>query len=150
MDAGFRTFFLDEYDGMLRLAFSLVSRVEDAEDAVQGAFFDVARHWDSVRRPGAYLRTAVVNHCRSILRRREMAGRPRPLAPGTDPVGPEPAAPELIELLDQLPERTRTAIVLRYYADLSSVEIGLLLDCPAATVRSIVRRALRQLRKELP
>lgn len=81
MDSGFRRFFLEEYDGMLRLAYSLVGRAEDAEDAVQSAFMDVVRHQASIRRPGAYLRTAVINHCRTILRRREMVGRARPRPP---------------------------------------------------------------------
>ena len=145
MDSGFRAFFLAEYDGMLRLAYSLVSRTEDAEDAVQSAFLDVARHEESIQRPGAYLRTAVISQCRTILRRREMAGRPRPRPP--DDMGGEVG--ELWDVLDRLPERTRTAIVLRYYADLDSVEIGRVLDCPAATVRSIVRRGLKRLKEEL-
>jgi DNA-directed RNA polymerase specialized sigma24 family protein len=145
MDSEFRAFFHEEYDGMLRLAYTLVSRLEDAEDAVQSAFLDVARNQRSIRRPGAYLRTAVVSHCRTVLRRRLTAGRPYsrpPVDPGAD-VG------DLTDVLDGLSERTRTVLVLRYYADLSSVEIGRLLDCPAATVRSILRRGLKRLEEEL-
>ena len=145
MDPGFRAFFREEYDGMLRLAYSLVSDEEDAEDAVQSAFLDVARHQGTIRRPGAYLRTAVISHCRTILRRREMAGRPRPRPPADT----APEQRELWDVLDRLPERTRTAIVLRFYAGLNSTEIGEALDSPASTVRSVLRRGLKQLREEL-
>jgi RNA polymerase sigma factor (sigma-70 family) len=40
-------------------------------------------------------------------------------------------------------------IVLHYYEDLPLVEIADLLDRPASTVRSDLRRALEQLRKAL-
>jgi RNA polymerase sigma factor (sigma-70 family) len=40
-------------------------------------------------------------------------------------------------------------LVLRYYDDLSHEQIASLLGCSAATVRSRVRRALQDLRKEL-
>jgi DNA-directed RNA polymerase specialized sigma24 family protein len=43
----------------------------------------------------------------------------------------------------------RTVLVLRYYEQLRHHEIAELLGCPAATVRTRTRRALKDLRKEL-
>jgi len=40
-------------------------------------------------------------------------------------------------------------LVLRYYCQLRHHEIAELLECPAATVRTRTRRALKDLRKEL-
>jgi RNA polymerase sigma factor (sigma-70 family) len=49
----------------------------------------------------------------------------------------------------RLPERQRAAIVLRFYEDLSDTATGLILRCPAGTVRSLVSRGMDTLRKEV-
>ena len=49
-----------------------------AEDAVQDAFCGLYRHWDRLTdqdRAQAYVRTAVLNACRSALRRRASGRR---------------------------------------------------------------------------
>ena len=46
----------------------------------------------------------------------------------------------------ELPPRQRAAVVLRFYEDLEYAEIGELLGCSEATVRSHVHRALTALR----
>src|SRR3954447_999922 len=61
---------------MVRLAILLVDDVASAEDVVQDAFAGLYRHWDQLRDSQAavgYLRTAVVNGSRSMLRRRRTA-----------------------------------------------------------------------------
>ncbi len=134
---------------MKRLATLLVGSVEMAEEVVQDAFAAVDQRWDELIRPGAYLRTTVVNGCRALLRRRQV--EERYLASHTEPV-PVEAPVALLELRDalhQLSERQRVVVVLRYFADLPDAETAVILDCRAATVRSLVRRALSALRKEL-
>ena len=56
-----------------------------------------------------------------------------------------PASPYLLDVVDALPERQRLVVVLTYYADMNSTEIGEVMDCPAATVRSLRKRALAAL-----
>ena len=56
---------------------------------------------------------------------------------------------ELRDALGRLGERQRAVVVLRYFADLPDVKIAEVLGCRPSTVRSLVRRALRVLRKEL-
>jgi RNA polymerase sigma-70 factor (ECF subfamily) len=53
--------------------------------------------------------------------------------------------------LQRLPPEQRNLIVLRYYCDLSSTDIGQILDLPAATVRgqlSVARRRLAEALRE--
>ncbi|MEO1064930.1 MAG: sigma-70 family RNA polymerase sigma factor [Actinomycetota bacterium] len=134
-----------EYVGMVRLAFTLVGSNAEAEDLVQDAFVEVSRRLDQIRNPGAYLRSAVVSRCRSALRRRRvMALRAPEPAPGLTV-----EATELWDVLERLTENQRVAVVLRYYAGYPASEIAKLLDVPAATVRSHLRRGLSTLRKEL-
>lgn len=140
-----RLLFEDEYAGMVRLAFTLVSNSAEAEDLVQDSFVEVARRLDEIRKPGAYLRSAVVSRCKSALRRRQISGRDMPVRP-TELSG---EASELWDVLDRLGEDQRIAVVLRYYGDYKASEISEIVDRPAATVRSDLRRGLARLRKEL-
>ncbi|MEE9416599.1 MAG: sigma factor-like helix-turn-helix DNA-binding protein [Acidimicrobiales bacterium] len=59
------------------------------------------------------------------------------------------SACELWDVLNKLDEDKRVAVVLRYFGQYRSSEIALVMDIPAATVRSHVRRGLAVLRKEL-
>jgi RNA polymerase sigma factor (sigma-70 family) len=72
------------------------------------------------------------------------------LRPGPEPVTAIPEIDETWVLVRQLPVTQRAVVVLHYYEDLPLVEIGQLLDRPASTVRSDLRRALDRLRKALP
>lgn len=51
--------------------------------------------------------------------------------------------------LRRLPPQLRNPIVLRYYCDLNSTEIGQVLDLPAATVRAHLSAARKRLAEEL-
>lgn len=51
--------------------------------------------------------------------------------------------------LEVLSPRSRTILVLRYYADLNDREIADYLSCPSGTVRSRISRALKEMRKIL-
>ncbi|MGZ4796001.1 MAG: RNA polymerase sigma factor [Acidimicrobiia bacterium] len=140
----------DEQAPMLALAVLLVGSRAQAEEIVQDAFAAVGERLDGVDNPGGYLRTTVVNGCRMALRRREIEQRHA----GTDrtELHPIDAPHELVELreaLDALTERQRTVVVLRYFADAPDDEIASVLGCRPGTVRSLVHRALRTLRKEL-
>ena len=54
---------------------------------------------------------------------------------------------ERVDALIALPIRQRSAIVLRYLCDLSEEEIAANLKCRRATVRTLVRRGLAELRE---
>lgn len=134
-----------EYVGMVRLAYTLVGSNAEAEDLVQDSFVEVSRRLDDIRRPGAYLRSAVVSRCRSALRRRRVMERHATERPAelTEEAG------ELWDVLGKLTEDQRIAVVLRYYGGYRASEIAQIADMPGATVRSHLRRGLAALRKEL-
>ena len=135
----------ERYAAMVRVAYLLTGRPEVAEELVQDAFVNVSRNWHRATNPPAYLRTAVVNACRSWGRRHvlELHRRPAP---------PEPAtlqADELWDALAVLPTRQRAAVVLRFYEDLPDAEIARMLEMREATVRTTIHRALARLREEI-
>lgn len=136
-----------EYGPMVRLACLLVGSEAVAEELVQDAFVAVHRRWDGLSNPGGYLRTCVVNGCRSHQRRAALERRRRP-RPETSDVRLQ--ADELWDALLRLPYRQRAALVLRYYEDATEADIAIALDVRPATVRSLVHRGLEKLRKEVP
>jgi RNA polymerase sigma-70 factor (ECF subfamily) len=144
-DARLERLFRTEYQPMVALAYTLIGDNARAEEIVQDGFVDVIRAGDRVRRPGAYLRTAVVNGCRSELRRRSVRAIPQP-----EPrAALSPEADELWDVLAKLSEEQRVAVVLKYYGRFRSSEIAKMLDIPASTVRYHLREGLAALREEL-
>ena len=132
-----------EYAGMVRLAYTLLSNSAEAEEIVQDSFVEVHRRWPEIRKPGAYLRSAVMSRCRSALQRRKM----RPPYPVEQQVSG--SAGELRDVLARLSDEQRLAVVLRNYGGYSASDIAAMLEMPAATVRSHLRRGLATLKKEL-
>ena len=133
-----------EYAGMVRLAYTLLSSNAEAEEIVQDSLIEVYRRWHEIRRPGAYLRCAVVSRCRSALRRRTM--RPSYLA---EEPSVSAEASELWDVLSRLSDDQRLVVVLRYYGGYAASDVAEMLEMPAATVRSHLRRGLAMLKKEL-
>ncbi len=146
---GFDDLFAREHRPMVRLATLLVGSSHLAEEIVQDAFASVDARWAEIDRPGAYLRTVVVNGSRAVLRRRELEQRTQDLHVVEDDDYIPTRLLELRDALDRLSERQRTVIVLRYFVDLPDVEIASTLGCRPSTVRSLARRALHALREEL-
>jgi RNA polymerase sigma-70 factor (sigma-E family) len=137
--------FRAEYVPMVRLAYTLVGNNAEAEELVQDSFAEVHRRRDEIRQPGAYLRTSVVSRSRSLLRRRRVMQQHPPEPPEDLPGN----AGELWDVLAELPEDQRIAVVLRYYGQYRASEIAQIMDMPGATVRSHIKRGLAKLRKEL-
>ena len=75
--ADLESLFLAERVPMVKLATLMVGSRAIAEEVVQDAFATVGERWDGLDRPGAYLRTAVVNGCAQTLRRRSVENRHR-------------------------------------------------------------------------
>lgn len=143
----FDAFYRSTYGWALRLAHVLTGDQAAAEDVVQDAYSSVHRRYETLANPGAVLRIAVVNNCRSLFRRRgREAARLRLLRPA-DAAGLP--ARELLDAIDRLPYRQKAVLVLRYYEDLSEREIAEALGCRPGTVKSLASRALERLSKEI-
>lgn len=54
---------------------------------------------------------------------------------------------DLLQAIEQLEEKYKTVIILRYYRDLSVRQIADYLDCPEGTVKSNLHRAIQKLKQ---
>ncbi len=136
---------------LLRFGHVLTGNPASAEDLVQTALGRSLRAW-RLRRiddPHAFVRKVMVNSYASWYRRqgiREIVTA----SPGGAAVAIDAAA--LVDDRDAvwralltLPPRQRAVIVLRYYEDLSELEIAAVMGTSPGTVKSQSARALRRL-----
>ena len=142
------------FRALVRLAALLVRDTPTAEDVVQDSFIAMREAWDRLRDADqalAYLRQAVVNRSRSVLRHRTAIGQTPQQAPPDTPDAEDEVLIQLersavVAALRNLPVRQREAIVLRYYADLSEAEIAAAMGISRGAVRSHTARGMSALR----
>jgi DNA-directed RNA polymerase specialized sigma24 family protein len=82
--------FRDHHIELVRLALIMVGDLATAEDVVQDAFERLHRGWHNLRQPSsglAYLRSCVLNGCRSVHRRAAVARRLGPRLAGPQEEG---------------------------------------------------------------
>ena len=156
VEAGFADVYAAHHGAAVRLAFLLCGDIHRAEDAVADAFVKVYRRWrrGGIVDPGAYVRRAVVNQVNSRFRRLALERREAAKRSGDDrgrrsPEDDVAEADVLLRALATLPVRQRTAIVLRYYADLSVEETAAVMSISPGTVKSTVSRGMESLRRVL-
>jgi len=146
-----------QYKALVRLAAMLVRDTSTAEEVVQEAFIAMHDGWHRLKdseKALAYLRQAVVNRSRSVLRHRVVVEKNAP-KPAPDMPSAEHGAMALLErseviaALRDLPERQREAIVLRYYADLSEADIAAAMRISRGAVKSHTARGMASLKAAL-
>jgi RNA polymerase sigma-70 factor (sigma-E family) len=141
---------------LIRLAYLMLGDRPSAEDVVQEAFIGLYRRWDHLTEAGhavSYVRSSVLNGCRSVLRHRK-AGRnavdyPLPTASAEAEVLSGEERGDVYRAVQRLPLRQREALVLRFYLDLPDEEIALAMGIRPSTVRSTMHRALAALGRAL-
>ena len=145
------------YKSLVRLAAMLVRDTQTAEEVVQDAFVSMHDGWGRLKdtdKALAYMRQAVVNKSRSVLRHRVVVDKNLQDAPPDMPSAEHGAfvlleRAAVVAALRELPERQREAIVLRYYAELSEAEIATAMKISRGAVKSHTSRGMAALRAAL-
>jgi RNA polymerase sigma-70 factor, ECF subfamily len=144
---------------VLGLAWRLLGRPEDAQDASQEVFLRAFRylHRFDRRRPfEPWLMKMTVNVCRDLgkqkYRQPNVDIDPDALCGTEDPhhdLHSEEQKQMLYQALQALPEKERAALVLRDIEGLSTAEVAEILGSSEATVRSQISTARLKIRKAL-
>jgi RNA polymerase sigma factor (sigma-70 family) len=125
---------------------------------VQDAFVSTYTHWAELRDPDAapaYLRSAVINRCRSRLRDKQRTSRPTMLLIATSEASSEDVVVQRTErsrlagAVDRLPRRQREVVVCRYYLELSVNETAELLGIGVGSVKRHAHRGVQALSQRL-
>ena len=150
----------------LALAYSVTGNATVASDVVQDAFLRAWQRLSDLQEParfGGWFSRIVRNLATDSVRRGPrpaealddgfaVTSNGRGAEPSHDPhrqVLQRETAQQITDALATLDELTRSAVVLRYYEDLSSKQIGELLDLSPAAVDMRLSRARAQLRNKL-
>ena len=139
------------YSALVRLAALFLDAA--GEDAVQDAFVQVSGQWDRITEADKvllYLRRAVVNRSKSLLRHRLIVLRhstaPPPDAPASEDVAMRHLADEaVVARVRRLPDRQRACVGLRFCLNLSEKETAEILGISTGSVKQHTSRALRRL-----
>jgi RNA polymerase sigma factor (sigma-70 family) len=145
---------------LVRLALLLVGDRGCAEDVVQDVFTRLCARGRMVTQDStlAYVRTAVVNGCRSVLRHRALTRRiaVTRAAPWRDTQESAEHTAMLAEdrrlvlaALAALPRRRREVLVLRFYLGLPVAEAAAMLGISQGSVKSATARGLDALARQL-
>lgn len=142
--------------GLLRMSLRFVKDLDTAEDVVQESFIKAYEKLHSFEGRASFkswLFQIAVNNARNRIRdsRKNMMDIENvQLAVGAEAESGMvhgAVAGLLQEEVDKLPDRQRTALVLRVYEDLSFKEIAEIMGCPYDTAKANYRHALMKLRE---
>jgi RNA polymerase sigma-70 factor (sigma-E family) len=153
---GFPEFVAARSGALLRVAWMLTGDSQLAEDLLQTALARTWPHWSKIGAAGgdAYVRRVMVRTQGSWWRRRWRDEQPVAdfglVAPVTSAeIDAADDRTVLRAALAGLPLRQRQAVVLRYYEDLSELQVAALMACSVGTVKSQAAKGLAKLRAAL-
>lgn len=134
-------------DDVYRLALSYTKSPQEAEDVCQSVFLKLLEQTSVT--PGkekAWLMQTAANRCRDLLR----SGWWRKTAPLEEVQVPvQPKNMEVYQAVMALPPKYRVVIYLRYYEELTTLEIGQLLHISQTAVTTRLSRAKQMLKQAL-
>jgi RNA polymerase sigma-70 factor (sigma-E family) len=142
---------------LARVAKLLLGDQPSAEDVVQDAFLSLYQALPRLKDHDQilpYLRAAVINRSRSVLRARRRAVLRRvqhepPMSSAESAAMVSEDRRVVLAAVARLPRRAREVLVLRYYLDLADQEIAAALGVSRGTVSSTASRALAAIAREL-
>ncbi|MFD7569478.1 SigE family RNA polymerase sigma factor [Streptomyces sp. NPDC059810] len=153
-DDGFTEFAVAAWPRLVRTAQLLTGDFHEAEDLVQTTLAKVYARWRRVPRGeiDLYVRRALINNNLSRVRRKRVVHLLTPVLPESlrhTSAGHAEAVEQrtaLLAALADLTVRQRAVMVLRYWEDLTELEIASVLNCSIGTVKTHARRGLAALR----
>ena len=145
-----RKVLLENYESYYRMAFAYVHQEADAMDIVQEGAYRAMRRADTLREPdfaGTWIYRIMINTAREYLRknRRDHVE----LREDQETAKEQYRDLDLQEAVDELPEKEKALIILRFYEDKQLAEIADILEENLSTVKSRLYRTLGKLREKL-
>lgn len=134
--------------GLVRLAFTYMKSVQDAEDIVQEVFFtylDKSPSFVDEAHEKAWLIRVTVNKCKDALRKQKRA----PLPLNEDILSLPPEEHTLLSAVLELEDKYKLPLHLHYYEGYSIAEIARILQANPATVGSWLQRGRAHLKRQL-
>ncbi len=145
---GFEAWYRGEHARVLGALFVLSGEPDVARDATDEAFARALAQWPRVsamESPGGWVYRVALNALRRTMRRRALEQRLLHKQYSPDAQPQREHLPEVWQAVAALPDRQRTAIVLRFVADLPEADIAAAMGVHRGTVSSTLALARRRL-----
>ena len=143
---------LDEHKVPLHRYLVAAVGVHDAHDCFQETMLAALRAYPSLRHAdnlGGWLYTIAHRKVVDLVRARDRRAVPVEVVPERPIDVPELGDGSVWAVVDELPTKQRTAVLLRHAADRPYSEIAAVLECTEAAARQNVRAGLARLREEI-
>ncbi|QIK74653.1 SigE family RNA polymerase sigma factor [Nocardioides piscis] len=136
---------------LARTAYLLTGNHHTAEDLVQHALLQTARHWERIATsPEAYARRIMYHQNISWWRKRRFTETTLGAYDDAIPAADNDLRLSLEAALARLTTKQRTILVLRFFEDLTEVQTAHAVGVSVGTVKSTTRHALARLRTLAP
>lgn len=150
-DGSFADWYAETAGSVQRKVTAGVGDAALAREATAEAFARAYERWGRVRRldaPDAWVVTVAMNLCRRSWRRRALEERALTRLGGLrqfDVAAGDTGDDELRAAVDELPNRMRSAVNLRYWEDLPEHEVAARMDIAPGTASALLSQARRRL-----
>jgi RNA polymerase sigma-70 factor, ECF subfamily len=149
----FQDLIQEEKNKLYRMAFLYVKNENDALDILQETIYKAFISIQNLKEPNyfsTWLSKILINTSLDFIKKRN---RVIPFEEVEQPKNHHQQKMEekldLMEAIKKLDAQYKSAIILRYYKDLTIKQIAEILECPEGTVKTNIHRGLQKLKTEL-
>lgn len=151
----FENLFIEKKSNMIRTAYTILRNEEDANDALQEAYYEAIKHIDQLKDKKLFVTwfyRILINKCNKIAKSKVITYE---MKPNYDWVSNENLSEEVenrifIEgILQKLSKEHREIIVLKYMEDFTLTQISEILNIPTGTTKSRLSYAIGKVREYL-
>ena len=148
-----KAFILEEQEKFYRIAYSYVKTREAALDVVQDTILTSYEKLYTLRKPEFmktwFYRILINNAITYIRKNKRFVSLAYYQDRGESQGDKIDEALDLYQAVTSLKPKWRTVVLLRYFEDMKISDIAEVLQCPESTVKSRLKKALEELRKEI-
>lgn len=144
-----------EKEKLYRMAYTYVKNEEDALDIFQQTVLQAIESVHQVKEPAyfsTWLTRICINKALAVLKKNKkliVMDEVEERRTENDASAGIAEHLDVANALGLLPEKYKTALMLRFYQDYSVKQIAKVMDCPEGTVKTMIHRGLALLKKDL-
>ena len=149
-DQAFLKLLQDEKVKLYKMAYIYMKNENDALDVMQETMAKAYVNIHTVKEEryfATWLMKILINTALEMLRKNQKIVLMQEQLPERGQESSYDEKLDLLQAIEQLDEKYKTVILLKYYRDLSTKDIADLLECPEGTVKTNVHRGIQQLKK---
>jgi RNA polymerase sigma-70 factor (ECF subfamily) len=137
---------------LYRTAYAYVKNQEDALDIVSDTVYKAYKSLRKLKEPAffnTWLTRILINCSLDHLKKQKRIMLVKEIADTPERTKDFSENLDLRQAVDELDDKCRTVIILKYYHDLTIREVAEIMQCPQGTIKSYLHRALNSLRVDL-